>query len=335
MEWHYLFSGQEELVDKVILFFTAKSTNPELFQKIVAHCENNPLAAGNPNHAVFLKMGHLSLNDFLYYESASANQKGIPIGIVERILERLCQNFILSKEQFLLSGRHSPYRLNGEVAQFFYSRNLIKDVIFGFNYIVQKYQESIFKIVVKTGNKDSDRDFNIGTGFLLNWQTPDNTCWSVIITNEHVAKYEDGLQIIHRNNQVESWKKIVISPHHDLDLPSFHLSPDSKVLDEIVIVGYPRVPTAVDAYQLVHKGEINCFLTDFWKKDYFLFSAKTSPGNSGGPVINNMGMVAGVVTQQLFEQGAFEKNGQLPYFAAAPSPDILNFLNDSVFSQLK
>jgi hypothetical protein len=36
----------------------------------------------------------------------------------------------------------------------------------------------------------------------------------------------------------------------------------------------------------------------------------------------------GIVTQQLFEPGSFEEKGQLPYFAAVPSTNILEFLNE-------
>ncbi|BAY15927.1 trypsin-like serine protease [Anabaenopsis circularis NIES-21] len=341
MEWHYFVSGQEELVDKVISFFTSKCTNTELFQDIVTKCKNNPLSApNNSNHRVAINLGYLSVNDFLYYESRLETQKGIPIAIVEIILKRLCQELILFEQQLLGFGHNMPYSLNEDFTQFLCSRGLLKNVIFGFNYIVQNYQNSVFKIVVTADSGNPA----MGTGFLFNIQTSDAKKYSIIITNEHVAKYQEGLQIHHKDGRVEIWKEIIIAEKIDLaaiildsymSLPSFHLFPNPKILDDIVTVGYPPVPTANERYQLVHKGEINCFLTNFWNQNYFLFSARTSPGNSGGPVINSMGMVVGIVTEQLFEPGSFEQKGQLPYFAAVPSVDILEFLNEMVFTKLQ
>ncbi len=341
MEWHYLISDQEELVDKVLAFFTSKSTNSELFQDIVAKCKNNPLSSpGNSNHEASLTLGYLSVNDFLFYESSFTNQKGIPVSIVEIILKKLCQELILFEQQLLGFGHNMPYSLNEELTQFLYSRGLLKNVIFGFSYIVQNYQNSVFKIVVTTDSGDP----SLGTGFLFNCQTVEGKKWSIIITNEHVAKYHNELAVHHKEGQIETWKEIILSENSDLaaiilnsfvNLPSFHLFSDPKILDDIVTVGYPPIPTANDRYQLVHKGEINCFLTNYWNHNYFLFSARTSPGNSGGPVINSMGMVVGIVTQQLFEPGSFEEKGQLPYFAAVPSTKILEFLNEQVFSKLK
>jgi len=341
MKWHYLISGQEELVDKVLAFFTSKSTNTELFQDIVTKCENNPFSSpGNSNRRASLALGYLSLNDFLFYESSFTNREGIPVSIVEIILKRLCQELILFEQQLLGFGRNMPYSVNEELTQFLCSRGLLKNVIFGFSYIVQNYQNSVFKIVVTTDSGDP----SMGTGFLFNFQTFEGKKWSIVITNEHVAKYQNGLEVHHKDGQIEIWRDIIISNNSDLaaivlnsfvNLPSLHLFPDPKILDDIVTIGYPPVPTANKRYQLIHKGEINCFLTDYWNRDCFLFSSRTSPGNSGGPVINDMGMVVGIVTQQLFEPGSFEEKGQLPYFAAVPATNMLQFLNEQVFSKLK
>ncbi|MEG4022112.1 serine protease [Microcoleus sp. S13C4] len=341
MKWHYLISGQEELVDKILAFFTSKSTDAELFKDIVTKCKNNPLSSpGNSNHGTSLALGYLSLNDFIFYESSLGNQKGIRVSIVEIILKRLCQKFIVFEQQLLGFGYNMPYSLNEGITQFLCSRGLLKNVIFGFSYIVQNYQNSVFKILVTTDSGDS----SMGTGFLFNYQTSEGKKWSLVITNEHVAKYQNGLEVHHKDGQIETHKVIILSKKSDLavivlnsfvNLPSFHLFPDPKILDDIITVGYPPVPTANDCYQLVHKGEINCFLTNYSNHDYFLFSARTSPGNSGGPVINDMGMVVGIVTEQLFELGSFEKKGQLPYFAAVPSTNILEFLNEQVVSKLK
>lgn len=336
MRWNYLFSEHEELIDKIIKFFTSKATDPPLFHDIVEKCQNNPLEINNLRHNPILKLGSLTTKDFYFYEETFIKQNRCPVIVIDAILNRLCESGILFTQSILQSSNDLVYTPNEPYARFLYSRGLIKNIIFGFNYIAGNYQDSVFKIIVKT---ESGND-SIGTGFLINLQI-ESRIHSVIITNEHVAKYRTGLQVLRKDDQNESWRDIVISDDTDLaaiildsqiPFPPFHISTDTEILDDIIIIGYPPVPTARDAYQLVHKGEINAHITDYWNKDYVLFSAKNLPGNSGGPIINNMGMIVGIATQQLISQ---DQNGfQLPYFAAVPSTKILNFIDQQVKSKL-
>jgi hypothetical protein len=340
LNWRYYFSGREELIDSVVNFFTAKATNPVLFNDIVAVCKQIPQGSAGPNHDTMLNLGFLSLQDFLHYEAQQNPGKGIATALVQRLLDQLCAKAILVREPLLQTAREGVYSLNDGLAQYLYERHLIKNVILGFDYIVNNYRQAVAKILVSTREGDE----GIGTGFLFNVQSHEgDTAWSIVITNEHVAKHEKHLQVMSVDNEVKEYNRIFHSGKYDAaaivlrdfwDTPAFHLYPDPKLLDDIVIAGYPPVPTTKDAYQLVHKGEINSFVTDYWGNDFFLFSAKTSPGNSGGPVINDMGMVVGMVTQQLFEKGAFETRGQLPYFAAIPSARILDFFNEAVAPNL-
>jgi S1-C subfamily serine protease len=61
------------------------------------------------------------------------------------------------------------------------------------------------------------------------------------------------------------------------------------------------------------------------------FSAKTAPGNSGGPLINRAGLVVGVVTEELQSEYAAGKGVQ-PYFAAIPSAQIVAFVQEIFLS---
>ena len=294
-----------------------------------------------------LRLGYLSLDDFLNYESKrerpeDSPQKGIPTALVERLLDILCTRGILFREPVLPQGRaYSMYTVNEDLARFLYERGSIKSTIFGFGYIADNYRSAIVKILVRTREGDD----GIGTGFLFNFQDTQRTKkWSIVITNKHVAEHEKHLQVLSVDDDIKEWHRIFVSDKYDVgaillrdfwDTPSLHLYPDAKILDDLIIAGYPPVPTAREAYQVVHRGEINSFVTDYWNNDFLLFSAKTSPGNSGGPVINDLGMVVGLVTQQLFEKGAFEEKGQLPYFAAVPSKSVIDFLNKRVVGELE
>lgn len=340
MQWNYLFSGQEELVDKVINFFTSKATDPALFEDIVKKCKNSPFATDNQIYVTRLNLGLLSINNFLYYEDDFAKKNGIKVVVLEAILNRLCKNTILFTEYLLQNGTDIAYTLNDNLAEYLYSRGLIKNVIFGFNYIATNYEHSVYKIIVVTDSGNT----SIGTGFLINLSVGSNL-HSIIITNEHVAKYNKELEVFNKEGQKESWNEIIICEDKTdvaaivldskIKYPAFHLYPSAEILDDIIIMGYPPVPTARDSYQLVHKGEINSFITDYWNQEYVLFSAKTSPGNSGGPVINNMGIIVGMVTQQLIHKDENQDGSRLPYFAAVPTSSISKFIDQQVINKLK
>jgi hypothetical protein len=341
LNWQYYFAGREELVDDVIGFFTSEATNPTFFDDIVSTCKrDSALSLVDIRHDNLLKLGYLSLQDFLLYQGNRIPQKGIPTPLVQRLLDQLCAQAVLVREPLLSAGDEALYSANKDLAQYLYERHLIRNLLFGFDYIAHNYRNAVTKIFVRSreGNEGT------GTGFLFNVQSHDGSRrWSVIVTNKHVAEHEKHLQVLSHENEVKSWDRIHVSNNYDVaaivlrdfwQIPAFHLYPDAQVLDDIMIVGYPPVPTTRESYQLFHRGEINAFVTDYWNNEFFLFSAKTSPGNSGGPVINNMGMVVGVVTQQLFEKGAFETTGQLPYFAAISSAKIIDFLNEEVTNDL-
>jgi len=104
------------------------------------------------------------------------------------------------------------------------------------------------------------------------------------------------------------------------------LEKEFRILDNIITMGYPIVPMTRDGYLLCHGGEINSVVHNYSGQEYFLFSAKTSSGNSGSPVIDKFGNVVGIVTEELFERDQFYKKGKLPYYGAIPSSYILDFL---------
>ena len=313
----------------MIIFFTSKVSAPTLYAEVMQKCLSNPFAKSNPNHETFLKLGRLSINDFLYFYSERAGVKGIPIVIVDAILDRLCKNNILFQESILQGHSGRYFTLNDGLAEFLAKKDAIKNVIFGFSYIVNKYKDSVVKIEVETPNGPS-----IGTGFVMSVRR-DGVVNSYVITNKHVAVHDKYLQIQNIFNEVLAHRKIKLSQAKDIGLiylskyyhpNTFYLFEDTTLLDEIVTIGYPRVPMTQDTFQLVHKGEINSKVKDFKHNDFLIFSAKTAPGNSGGPIINKLGMVIGMVTQEFFEKETEEKRAQVPYYAAVPARDIFEFL---------
>ena len=77
---------------------------------------------------------------------------------------------------------------------------------------------------------------------------------------------------------------------------------------------------------MVHKGEVNSLIEGYNpKQSYLIFSAKTSSGNSGSPLINLRGAVIGIVSEEFFDQDAFKDRGKPPYYAALPMSVVTGF----------
>jgi hypothetical protein len=330
VNYKQLIAGQEELVRKIIDFFTSKAIDPDFFNRIQEFRRNDKVIAKYvPNLELLIKLGHLTLWDFLMFNGDYAQKKGIPTALVEAILQRMVEKWILVAEPLLQQGQRA-YAVNESLTQFLAGRNCLMDVIFGFQFIAEKYQDSIFKIAVE----DQAGDHHIGTGFLISLPTdPRDT--SIVVTNEHVVRDAKAIRVLRRTNESVQHKRIIPAKISDLavielaafqELPALCIAEDPKVLDEVISIGYPNVAMALDSYQLTHRGEINSVIQDRNSRTLILFSAKTGPGNSGGPLINEMGLVVGAVCEDLFYKEALIEKGQLPYHAAIPASAMTQFL---------
>lgn len=329
-----IFKGNQELVGKVIDFFTAKFNNEKLYLKIKEKCKKNPISKQDPNRDLKQKLGYLTINDYLYCYSdeVKESKKGIPLTIVEKIISRLCEKSILFSQGFIFGdSKYTAYQGNESIIQFLSKRSLLYNYFYGFEYIIKKYQDSVVKIEVET-----KKGLSLGTGFIIKL---DEVFKPFIVTNKHVAEYKENLKIISNNDVNIDYEKIILSEEEDIAIITlkesennfkfFHFLDELEVLQEVITMGYPRVAMTKDSYQLSHKGEINSFVEDYSGNNFFILSAKTSPGNSGGPVLNEFGMVIGMTTQDFFEhqQEAFL---QTSYAAAIPSINMKNFISSEI-----
>ncbi|MBF0593116.1 MAG: hypothetical protein HQL02_13615 [Nitrospirae bacterium] len=64
---------------------------------------------------------------------------------------------------------------------------------------------------------------------------------------------------------------------------------EPQILDNVITIGYPKIPLSTKAEIVSQKGEINTFIKDMYQNKYCLFSAITRPGNSGGPIFSEKG----------------------------------------------
>jgi S1-C subfamily serine protease len=326
MNRDFLFKDEEALITQVIEFFFASILQKDRFDKVVEICRKNP-QMHKPNGDILIQQGKFSLKDFLYYWSV-LNPKGglLKNIIIEELLRRFCNNQLLNRSDLFLSLGVDFYQVNEPLAKFFLERDALENLVFDFSHLVEKYSKSIMHFVFT----DKTGDIWNGTGFLAGSKS-----W--VITNKHVIEgdVKQMPRVLALTEQELPVKRIVCSATNDLALvdltepfdgrPLFPI-PQVELLDEIVTMGYPRIPFAKSSLLVAHKGEINGRTTLF-HGDRLLFSARTAPGNSGGPLLNRAGLIVGVVTEDLQSEDAKEKNIQ-PYFAAIPSIQLVEFIRE-------
>lgn len=315
---------EPKLTYLAIDFFTCRYyQNSTLFKDILEVFEekyNKPIDSHN---LFWVRGGRLSIDDFQYYvQTRKILGDRFPMGISEAVVEALLKEFVIIKmNPSFTQTNNILYFPNVEYVDKLRDNNLLDNLIFGYNYIIEKYKSSValIEIYYKIG------DVSVGTGFLISYEETE-----IVVTNKHVVEDASKIivwlngQVINHNNIIKSENSDIafILIADDIDSHSFFLNKEMDVLREIITIGYPSIPMTRDAYQVCHKGEVNSFVQDYNGDELFLISAKTTSGNSGSPVIDKHGSVIGMITKELFEEEALLKKGKLPYYASIPSSKI-------------
>ena len=214
-----------------------------------------------------------------------------------------------------ICNRYYSVSINDELAGY----GACDFIAFGFAFIRKYFTSSVRAVLVEKADGSED----IGTGFIINRKR--------IVTARHC---------------IESMNRIVIdgcSP--DAQLMSIHCPPDevvdlavltydrdpfpeipnfllssAQVLDDVMTMGFPPIPgfdlvQVAETAKLAATGSLKATAgtivgrSDSYlgKQDYLLVSARVKGGNSGGPIINKIGTVVGIVTD-------------LPGDSASPDP---------------
>lgn len=98
-----------------------------------------------------------------------------------------------------------------------------------------------------------------------------------------------------------------------------------NILDEIYVMGFPKIPFTREATLIVQKGEVNSTNTTALDgSNVFFFSAVSRPGNSGGPIISSDGYIVGIVSKDF----SSVNETSLPFYAGVPTSEIIKALNE-------
>jgi hypothetical protein len=182
-----------------------------------------------------------------------------------------------------------------------YEANCLPELVLGHRYIREKYSAAVVHIIVQGLDGESG-----ASGF---FSADYEGC---IITASHVAENREVLRVEDRDGRV-----IAERPQGTIAGPT---GPDIAVipcplpggvtplriewqkeriqpLDEVLVLGYPRVPNHRPA--LFHAtAEVHSIAMDFRGRDKIILSSVTHSGCSGGPLISERGLVVGVVEQE-------------------------------------
>ena len=182
-------------------------------------------------------------------------------------------------------------------------------------------------IVHITGHADGDVKAGTGIVFHPNFIL---TCRHVVcdMKVDHDQTFQGNECIIK-----QSW----IHKHEHTDIAVIHVDKPLQPIQGLVFqqpviaqtvftLGYPKIPNSINASLTIQRGEItNESVTSIHKDEkWFLYSAITRPGNSGGPIISEEGYCIGIATKDLmYSQEVFS-----PHYAGIPSQEVKNAVSD-------
>ena len=154
---------------------------------------------------------------------------------------------------------------------------------------VENIRKSVFKIVTASGT---------GSGFTVSGHDH-------IITNYHVIKGEKIVAVEDHKKDRHVGKVVMVNPEVDLAFLSIdgfkNVNTDISLQEEIVIANTQRI--FINGYPFgmpytITEGIVSATSQPMGSRNYIQTDAAVNPGNSGGPMLNEAGVLVGVTTSK-------------------------------------
>lgn len=290
----------------------------------------------HPQHAKKLgaaKLGLISKQQLSDYLLEVAGGTGVSIGNpLARIYDQLIYWDVFSELPFASSGQLYDYQINFVVVQYLHSKEVLENVVKGPGILPPRYYPATAAIIVEKDGNES-----IGSGSVVS-----HFGQTFLLTNRHVIDPSEGVRVkrIHLADSVISYAldDPIIAQADDLgalrlDIPAghprFYLSEIGYTLQDVLLLGFPKIPFTTRPHLTIHSGEINATIETRTGEEVYLISNYASPGSSGGPLIDYRGLLVGVVSERL--EGKYgEELGVFQHSAAVTLERVQKFIQTQV-----
>lgn len=285
-----------ELVYDIVDYFRIGNRVKEPVQKsVLDYCNNSRFNTPAPNREIIQPDTVHRICELLT-EKRVLNCTRVGTGI-----EGFDSNYLfLPTNESLFLQKHPAviYRLNC--------------LVYGFRYIYSTYREYVLPVIVKKNG-----DISMGTCFKFH---------TGILTVKHCLEVDEVCIPGFSPEQLSNCQ-VLISEKEDIDLayielnqPSVLVSGDAHVLDEVLVMGYPKIPQFFDfcaaeratISSIPTRGAVASIAEQYLSRSagqLMLVTARIRGGNSGGPIIDSNGAVVGVAFSEPMSKGDYDEMG--------------------------
>lgn len=300
---------------------------PELVYDIVDYFRINNRIKEPKNKSVIDYCAHSRFND------SYLNGEIIQPGVVSTICDVLVKKRVLTCIRIGTTGIDANYLFMPKDEVSFQQNKpyfvfLLNCIAYGFRYIYTAYSEKVLPIVVKKND-----ELTMGTCFRFH---------DGIVTAKHCVEADEVSIPGYSNERLRHFGTFV-SKDPEIDLayielrdPSGLTSGIAHVLDDVLVMGYPKIPMFFDfcageranISSISTRGSIASLAEQYISRNagqLMLVTARIRGGNSGGPIINTEGAVVGVAFSEPSAEGDYDDMG---YGVAYPISVLFELLKD-------
>lgn len=252
------------------------------------------------------------------------------------ILDALFEWDCFLSMSFVASNALVQFQINFAQVAYYESRGVLENIVKGLPFMLERHSRSVVAILTEGKGQDGQMRDAIGSGSIVRWGTK-----TLLLTNRHVVDPEaecvKGIlaggdrAIAHADLQFKlsdtddlAACEIEVDGAH----PAFSVGETVNILQEVFLLGYPKIAQSDGLVLTTHSGEINADFRTYFGEALYLISNYASPGSSGGPLIDRKGELIGVVAQRLEAEydDLKQKVGLFQHSAAVTLERVRTFL---------